>query len=379
MLTLAWLTPRRRVRDGEWPIVLGHTIYPAQPAAPQSLVGALGRRLTAVAHAVRQGGHVSVALPTRADFTLDADELVRRLRGVDRSHPVLELELVVALLRVPPADRAAVGLPRSMRRSAAVARVTEGRAPQWARDAVTPQRPRWDAARAVPLFRDARGTEGDAAAGLLARSAPARTVGAEAEYGEYESPFEQTLGMGAALLPHEHDVLAAHVHPYLHRDLRKDRACSIPVVDAIARARTPNGPPASSALVLALAAKDARGRTAAQDAVLDLARHGVLDGAALGRQAALLLGDDVVVGKRVCGGLADCARASDAAVPPVLDALQEILPVLPGRRDAGAFLELTADLAERTGRTVGLPPEIEAVAAGKGSSVLAKAARRLRG
>lgn len=378
VLTLAWLTPRRRLRDDDWPIVLGHTIYPAQAAAPQSLVGALGRRLTAVAHAVRQGRHVSVALPSRADFTLDADELVRRLREVDKSHPVLELELVVALLRVPPADRAAVEVPRSLRRSAAVARVREGPAPDWAREVVPNQRQRWDSTREVVVFRDARGSEGDAAAGILARSAPGRTVGHEVDYGAYESPFEQTLGLGAALLPHDHDVLAAHAHPYLHRDLSRDRACVVSVVDALARARTPNGPPASSALVLALAARDARGRTAAQDAILDLARHGVLDGAALGRQAALLLGDDVVVGQRVSGGLADCARADDAAVLPVLDALQQVVGVLPGRRDAGAFLELTADLAERTGRTIELPPELEALAAGKGSSVLAKAARRLR-
>ena len=377
VLTLAWLTPRRRVRDGEWPVVLGHTIYPPQPAAPQSLVGALGRRLTAVAHAVRQGPHASVSLPGRADLTLDADELVRRLRRADRAHPVLELELVVALLRVPVEDRGAVEVPRSLRGSAAVARAREGRAPHWVREVVSNERQRWDSTREVVVFRDVQGREGDAAAGILARSAPGRTVGHEVDYGAYESPFEQTLGLGAALLPHDHDVLAAHAHPYLHRDLSRDRACSVPVVDAIARARTPNGVPASSALVLALAAKDARGRTAAQDAILDLARHGVLDGVALGRQAALLMGDDVVVGQRVSGALADCARASDAAVPPVLDALQEIVTVLPGRRDAGPFLELTADLAERTGRTVDLPPELRALAEGKASSVLAKAARRL--
>jgi hypothetical protein len=64
-------------------------------------------------------------------------------------------------------------------------------------------------------------------------------------------------------------------------------------------------------------------------------------------------------------------------VPPVLDALQEIVPALPGRRDAGHFLELTADLAERTGRTVELPLELRALAESKKSSVLAKAARRL--
>ncbi len=235
----------------------------------------------------------------------------------------------------------------------------------------------WEPERRIPVFWDEMGSEGHAAAGILARSSPEATLGPECSYGEYESHFEQTLGLGAALLPHDHDVLAAHAHPYLHRDLRKDRACTVHVIDAIARATTVNGPPASSALVLALAAKDARGRTAAQDAVLDLARHGVLDGGELGRQAALLLTDDIVVGQRVSGGLTECARAGDAAVLPLLDALQEVARVLPGRRDAGAFLELAADLAERTGRTIDLPTEFHELASQKSSSMVAKAARRL--
>ncbi len=229
----------------------------------------------------------------------------------------------------------------------------------------------------MSLFRDEQGNEGHAAAGILARSRPERTFDSEADYGAHEPRFEETLALGAALLPHDHDVLAAHAHPYLQLDLLRPRACSVPVVDAIARARARNRAPTSSALVLALAAKDARGRTAAQDAVVDLARHGVLDGKDLGRQAALLLADDLVVGRRVSSGLSECARADDAAVLPVLDALQEIGAVLPGRRDAGAFLELAANLAERTGRTIAVAPEFERLAAGTSASMLAKAARRL--
>ncbi len=377
ILTLAWLTPRKRVRDGDWPILLGHTIFPAEGAAPQTFVGAVGRRLTGVAHAIRNGSHTSLALPADTDFTLDANELNRRLRNVSRSHPILELELVIALLRIPASQRATVAVPRSLRRSAAIARAQEAKPPKWQRQIAPYQRANWEPERRIPVFRDELGTEGHAAAGILARSAPERTVGPEAAYGEYEPHFEQTLGLGAALLPHDQDVLAAHAHPYLHRDLRKDRACCVPVIDAIARAETTSGPPASSALVLALAAKDARGRTAAQDAILDLARYGVLDGTELGSQAARLLADDIVVGQRVSSGLADCARAGDAAVLPVLDALQEIVTVLPGRRDAGAFMELAADLVERTGRTLDLPAEFRELAAGKSSSMLAKAARRL--
>jgi hypothetical protein len=377
VLTLAWLTPRKEVRDGDWPILLGHTIFPAEAAAPQTFVGAIGRRLSGIAHAVRKGRHTSLALPTMADFTLDANELNRRIGDASRSRPILELELVIALLRVPPSTRSAVTIPRSMRKSAAVALAQQGTPPKWLRQVASFQRLNWEPERRIPTFLDEQGSEGHAAAGILARSKPGATIGPEAAYGEYEPHFEQTLALGAALLPHDHDVLAAHAHPYLHRDLRKDRACSVHVIDAIARATTANGAPASSALVLALAAKDARGRTAAQDAVLDLARFGLLDGGDLGRQAALLLRDEIVVGQRVSSGLADCVRASDAAMPPVLDALQEIVTVLPGRRDAGAFLELAADLVQRTGRTIDLPPEFRTLAAGKSASMLAKAARRL--
>ncbi|WP_332642670.1 DUF6493 family protein [Aeromicrobium sp.] len=377
ILACAWLLPRARVRDGYWSVVLGATGFPSVPAATETFVGAIGRRLTEIAHAVQGGGHVSVALPTSADFSLDATELNRRLREVRRSRPIHEMELLIALLRVPTGARASVVVPRSLRKSRAIAQARAGRVPSWSRHVALDQRSSWEPERRIPLFRDDHEEGTGAATGILARSTPERTVGAETTYGEYIPRFEQTLGLGAALLPHDHDVLAAHAHPYLHRDLRKDRACSVPVIDAIARARSSNGPPSSSAIVLALAAQDARGRTAAQDAVLDLARYGVLDGHELGRQTALLLTDDIVVGQRISSGLTECARAGDAAVLPILDALQEIVRILPDRRDAGAFLELAADLVERTGRTIELPTEFGELAAGKATSMVAKAARRL--
>jgi len=217
----------------------------------------------------------------------------------------------------------------------------------------------------------------DALDGIAGRPRPERTLGAEATYGEYVARFEQTLAFGASFLVHDPDVLAAHMHPYLCRDLRKDRAACVPILDALARSHTALGSPASSALVLGLAAKDVRARTAAQDALVDRARHGALDGAELGRQAALLLEDDTVIGQRVSSGLAEVARASDAAMLPVLDALRELMAVLPGRRDAASFLELAADLAERTGRKIQLPDEYVQLANGKSLSAAAKAARRL--
>jgi hypothetical protein len=79
---------------------------------------------------------------------------------------------------------------------------------------------------------------------------------------------------------------------------------------------------------------------------------------------ALLLQDEIVVGQRLSAGLGEVARASDAAVLPLLEALQELMAVLPGRRDAGPFLELAADLAQRTGRRLQLPVEFRTLALG---------------
>ncbi|WP_133411854.1 DUF6493 family protein [Agromyces badenianii] len=374
-LARAWLAPRERA-NGEWPIVLGRSVFRAEPALPETFVGALGRRLTGIAQAIRRGPHPAVALPSHADGSIDADVLTQRLSLLRRRDEPLELEVAVALLRVPPAERSDVVLPASIRESRAVAHALAS-PHTWERQVVNHQRLNWEPARRIPIFRDRAGSEGDALDGVAARPRPERTLGVEVAYGEYEPRFEQTLALGATLLPHDPDVLAAHAHPYLHRDLRKNRAASVPILDALARSRTANGAPASSALILGMAAKDARARTAARDALIDRARHGVLDGAALGRQGALLMHDEIVVGQRLSTGFADVTRASDAAVSPLLDALQELMAVLPGRRDAGPFVELAADLAERTGRKFQLPVEFRHLAAGKSTSVVAKAARRL--
>lgn len=372
----AWLAPRTREREGEWPVVLGHSGFPVEAAVPESFVGALGRRLTGIAQAIRRGPQLAIALPSHVDGSLDADVLTHRLSRLRLRDKPLELEIAVAILRVPPADRRDVRLPFLIRRARSAARALAS-SPNWERQVVTHQPFDWEPARRIPLFRDSAASEGDALDGIAARRRPERTLGVEATYGEYEPRFEQTLALGAALLPHDPDVLAAHAHPYLHRDLRKDRAAGVPVLDALARSRQRNGAPASSALILGLAAKDARARTAARDALLDRASRGTLDGTELGRQAALLLRDDIVVGQRVSSGFADVARARDAAVPPLLDALQALMAVLPDRRDAGPFVELAADLAERTGRSVQLPEELRRLAAGRSTSAVAKAVRRL--
>jgi hypothetical protein len=263
-------------------------------------------------------------------------------------------------------------------RAVAAVRAAE---PVWERVAETlPQRHDFQQPVAMVTFRDrasGAGGEGPVAA-LLSRRHPLDDVrGDSLHQGLYDARFEQALALATLMLPHHPDHLAAHVHPFLVRDLARDRGQSAPLADAWARSRGPGAAPLASALVLGLAARDVRVRTATQDALLDLAAAGRLDGSALGRQAGALLAGDVVVGKRVAEGLAATAIADDAAVVPVLDALAALLPALPGRRDAGAFLEPAAELAERSGRPVAVPDELRRLAEGRSTSLAAKAARRL--
>lgn len=94
------------------------------------------------------------------------------------------------------------------------------------------------------------------------------------------------------MLPHNPDLVAAHAHARLNRGLQKNRAATEPLVDAIGRASIPLGPPAASALVLALAAKNGVERTRAVDAIVDSSERFTLSGGLLGTQLAALLQAD---------------------------------------------------------------------------------------
>jgi hypothetical protein len=384
-LARAWLAPRKRFGSESASITLAHAHFGSRPAPPVTLLGVAGRRLSDVGRAVRHGAVHGLALPSYDDGTIDPAHLSVRLADLGRRHHTPVAEAALAVLRVDPARLDEVVIPRSAgacgRAVADAVRRIGARSPAWVREVrQLPLRNRWEkVGPRLSTFADpASGQDGDSPVdALLARAQPWPCVPDELEFGEYEPRFDQTLAFCALLLPHHPDLLAAHLHPLLHRDLGKDRGVCGGLHDALARSRVPTSGPTASALVLGLAAKDARTRTAAQDAVIDLCRFGLLDGAEAGVQAAQHLVDNAVVGQRVAGGLAEIARATDQAVVPVLDALRAVLPVLPGRRDASSFLELTADLCQRTGGRVELPEEFRDQAASKASSATARAARRL--
>lgn len=337
VLARAWLTRRRIVLDGTWTVELGRALVPDETALPGTLIGAVGQRLTGLARALRDGLWPSVALPATADGLIPAAVLSTRLATVaaaGRRLPGHELE--VALRRVPPEDRGLVDVPDALRRAAPRRPLLAGTGP------IVGER-RTITLRPVPWAAPVRAV----------RFGGDDTLAQELQYGTHEPRFEQAVALGAALVPQDPDRLAALAHPYLARDLTWDRSCTVPVHRALGAARSANGAAASSALVLGLAAQAAGARAAAQDAVLDLARYGVLDGAALGEQAALLLDEGLVVGRRLSTGLREVAGAGDAAVLPLVDALAALLPVLVGRHDRGPFIELAVELGELTGRRSG--------------------------
>lgn len=169
----------------------------------------------------------------------------------------------------------------------------------------------------------------------------------EATDGEYAGRFDQVTAMWPLMLPHHPDLLAAHAHARLNRGLQKNRAATEALVDAIGAASAPLGPPAASALVLALAARNGVERTRAVDAIVDSSGRSTLSGGLLGIQLAALLRADVVVGSRIVPGLAEAAKVGPAVAAVVADCLVEVLPALPGRRDAHGFVALLARLVEQ--------------------------------
>lgn len=171
--------------------------------------------------------------------------------------------------------------------------------------------------------------------------------------------------------------MAAHAHARLNRGLHKNRNATEPLIDALARTTSRTGPVVCPALGLGLSAKNGDERTRAVDALIDLAQRQILDGKELGTQLSQLLAAIVVTGSRIAATLVEANSGSDALADPLLDALQVLLPVLPSRREAHVFVDLTAQLATRLRRTVTLPPEFVELAAGKSKTGLAAACRRV--
>lgn len=294
----------------------------------------------------------------------------------------LPLDAGLAILRVDPEQYPQVRMPTAHRTSKFL---------QEQLDTLKAYRPAWELVTGESkglyggdllsvTWRDLRAPIGSTEKivdAVLDRRDPLLNFALEAADGEYTGRFDQVTAMWPLMLPHHPDVLGAHAHPRLNRALTKNRNGTEPLLEGLAAAGRPVGPPTMSALILGLAAKNGGERTRAGDAIVELSDRAVLDGGQLGGQLSVLLATDAVVGSRIVPGLLDAARANTPTAAVIIDCLTEVLPSLAGRRDAHQFIDLLAQLAIKQGRTVTLPQGFADIASSRQNSMLAKACRRV--
>ncbi|MGC0361656.1 hypothetical protein RKD25_009031 [Streptomyces sp. SAI-124] len=215
---------------------------------------------------------------------------------------------------------------------------------------------------------------------------------------DYPEPFRSLLGahdpIGApckcggggecsaralALLPQHREIIAARMLSAFTTLADSDHlGHGVPVLPALAESGGPAGPATHLLVAYGLGARRLEEQLFAVDAMLVLAARGQLDAEGLGRDIAELTGLRRLKTKRVVAALQEVARTG--AYARVWAVLSGALPGLLAEEPApagGALLTLAADCAERSGAR-GAIPEIDELAARKGSSQLIKQARRLR-
>ncbi|WP_432089878.1 DUF6493 family protein [Streptomyces sp. NRRL F-5630] len=214
---------------------------------------------------------------------------------------------------------------------------------------------------------------------------------------DYAEPFRSLLGahdpIGApctcggegqcspqalAVLPQHREIIAARMLSAFSSFADFDHiGQGVSVLPALAESGGPAGPATHLMVAYGLGARRAEERLFAVDAMLVLAARGLLDAEGLGRDIAELTGLRRLVLKRVVAALREVAHTG--AYATVWAVLSGALPGLLAGEPApaaGALLTLAADCAERSGAR-GAIPEIDELAARKGSSQLIKQASRL--
>ncbi|WP_326821032.1 hypothetical protein [Streptosporangium sp. NBC_01756] len=180
-----------------------------------------------------------------------------------------------------------------------------------------------------------------------------------------------------SMFPSHREVAAAHLLPHLLHGEWDEPKVRVSHLHRLARLDGPPGVAVSLVLARLLGNPD---MPEAVDALLAMAGRGDLPAAELGRQAALLVGRDQMRLRHLTAALESASR--QGAHQEVWTAVAAALPSLvprPGRRPhhgSAEFLALGATAAAWC-RARGAIPEVEAVAARKGSSNLLREARRL--
>jgi hypothetical protein len=321
-----------------------------------------------------------LATPTWSTGTIDPSELAARLAAYeDSGTEPAPADLDQALLRL---DRE---VPLEAR--AAAYRLTSAAGRRLAA---------WLASGGLPDLAFSRETER-----LRLRSPrPGVLVRTEALPGheDYPEPFRSLLGahdpigdpckcggggqcspQALALLPQHREIIAARMLSTFSALAESDHlGHGVPVLPALAESGGPAGAATHLLVAYGLGARRFEEQLFAMDAMLMLAARGQLDTERLGQDIAKLTGLRRLKPKRVVAALQEAARTG--AYATVWAVLSGALPGLLAGEPApagGALLTLAADCAERSGAR-GAIPEIDELAARKGSSQLIKQARRLR-
>lgn len=384
-LTRVWLTgahpgPGPRGREGH---ELREEKYVTTFAPDWTLSSVVTLRIHEIARIVAQGGAQILSLPTHRNGTIAPGALSGRVRSLSRSARPWPLDTGVAALRLAPQTWPELDLPAAHRTAQALRGYLQqlrNYQPRWEAVIGTGDPTRYGIVARGATWRDTAshsGNGGDVVSAVLDRHDPLPLLSFEAHHGEDSNRFEQVTAMWPLMLPHHPELLAAHSHPRLNRSLAQNRSGMEPLIDTLATISVISGPVVCSALALGLSARNGLERTHAVDAFVDLSEQGNLDGTQLGLQISWLLTGGVVTGQRVVQSLAESARGSTNAANAVLDAVQAVMPVLPGRKEAHVFVDLAAQLATRTGRSIRLPDQFLALRAGRSSSAVAAACRRV--
>ncbi|WP_143043929.1 hypothetical protein [Nonomuraea jiangxiensis] len=340
-----------------------------RPRAPGALDRIYLQRARELVTAFEQGtGYpVLLATPTRGTGHVDPGVLLDRIELLEAGGvAALPADLAQALLRLPREVGAAY-----VRRAGRLTSEAGRTCAAWMRGGGLAD------PRVTVFVRAQHGR-----AGLWAELAPppAELPAAIRGLFELQTGHTYTLGWWPLVLPSHRELVAAHLSCYLPASMTSADGQTA-VLASVVHGDGPLGTGMAHALACGMGHENAADRAAATDALLTLAARREVPVAALAEAVTALVRADFLKLNRVVAVLDDATQAGAHEVvwEVVVRVLPGLLPAEGERPRAGAADLLAA--GARAARIAGVRaevPEVEAVAARKGSSRLVQEARRLR-